>query len=459
MTPLRLLNVPPDMFFIYSFLYLLATTLLLPFEYAKRPAGLRRRWLKEKLGFIDLPSVTLHGSTLIWIHAVSMGEVLSATAFIREIKRRYPAVRIILSTITDTGQRVAQERVSDVADVVYLPFDLGCILKKVIRRIKPDAFITIETELWPNIFRLLHRKRIPILVMNGRLSDNSFKGYKRIRFFMRGILRCVSMFCMQDETYAERIRDLGAEPARVAVTGNFKFDTRPENRSLEWPGLLKGRFIILAGSTHEGEEESIVSAVKRLGSEIPGLTLILAPRHPERFTVVEERTKASGLPCARSSELARWSRAGCRGIAENRESAGGSLFSGTSVVILDSIGELATLYGDCDIAVIGGSFIGHGGHNPLEPAFWGKPVLCGPHMENFPFVREFYRKGAAQGTDAEGLSDALRDLIRSPEKRKAMGEKAKALYHEKAGAVDRAIAVLGRHVRLPLSLAPKEPFS
>jgi 3-deoxy-D-manno-octulosonic-acid transferase len=446
------------MFVIYSFLYFLAAALLLPFEYAKRPVALRKRWLKEKLGFIDLLPVTRQDSTLLWIHAVSMGEVISATPFIREIRKRYPAIRIIVSTITDTGQKVARERVADIADVVYLPFDLGFILKRVVGTIKPDAFITIETELWPNIFRICSQKRIPVLVMNGRLSDKSFKGYKRIRFFIKGVLQSVDMFGMQDETYAERIEDLGVERTRITVTGNFKYDTRPQNKLPEWSELLRGQ-VILAGSTHEGEEEIIVSVAARLGREIPGLTLILAPRHPERFAVVEERIRASSLPCIRSSEMTRWSAAKRREIVKNQEAGGSNLFSGTSVVILDSVGELASLYGICDVAVIGGSFIEHGGHNPLEPAFWGKPILCGPHMENFPFIGDFYREGAARESDTEGLYDHLKDLIQSPERRKAMGEKAKALHHKKAGAVDRAIAVLECHVKLSLPLSHKEPFS
>ncbi|GAB4408334.1 MAG: 3-deoxy-D-manno-octulosonic acid transferase [Thermodesulfovibrionales bacterium] len=424
------------MLFLYSLLYSIVMAILLPFQYAKRPRKLRRRWLREKFGMINrtLPS-SGEGRLLIWVHAVSVGEVISAAPLIRELKDRYPSVRVVLSTITDTGQKVAHERLSDIADMIYLPLDLPFSVRRLLRKIRPDIFITIETELWPNIFRILKKKGIPILVMNGRLSERSFDGYRKIRFFMKGVVRCVDLFGMQDRIYADRIVGLGADKDRVEVIGNFKFDIRPPEKIPEWTGLLKWP-VILAGSTHEGEEELILSVFERLRIDFPGLNLIIAPRHPERFKRVEDLIKRKGLEYVKRSEL--------NSSLVTRHSS--------LVIFLDVIGELASVYGAADVAIIGGSFIEHGGHNPLEPAFWGKPIICGPHMENFPFIDDFYRCGGAIRSDAQGLYDAMKVLLQSPEKRGAIGQRARALYSEKAGAVNRAMEVLEHYIKLHLPL-------
>jgi len=426
------------MFFVYSLLYLIVMLTLLPLEYLKRPGEFRRRWLKEKLGYFNPRSQTqgtAGGSKLIWIHAVSVGEVISSVPFIKELKVRYPSARIILSTITDTGQKVAIERLSGTADIIYLPFDLPFFINRTLRKMRPDIFITIETELWPNIFRILKKKGIPVLVLNGRLSERSFEGYRRIGFFMKGTVRRVDLFGMQDSIYADRIVKLGADRAHVEVIGNFKFDTRPPEKIPEWTGLLKGP-VIVAGSTHEGEEELILSVFERLRIDLPGLNLIIAPRHPERFREVEDIVKAKGLHYTKRSIMV-------RDMAEGRGEGG-------IIVLLDMIGELASAYGISDIAIIGGSFIKHGGHNPLEPAFWGKPILCGPHMENFPFIEDFYRADGAVKTDPQGLYDTIKALLQTPEKMKHMGERARALYNEKAGAVGRAMKILERYLKLEL---------
>lgn len=414
------------MFSLYSLLYFIVIFVLLPFEYARRPKELKSKWLREKFGFIPLPSAK-NNSPLIWVHAVSVGEVISTVPFIRKLKSRHPSLHIILSTITDTGQQVARDRLSDITDIVYLPFDLVFILRRLFKRINTDVFITIETELWPNLFRVLKREGIPILVFNGRLSDDSFKGYRKIRFFMKDVVGCVNVFGMQDYVYGERIMALGADKEKVRIVGNFKFDIKPPDKIPEWSASLKYP-VILAGSTHEGEEELVVSVFERLRNDFPKLNMVIAPRHPERFERVEDMVKTKGLDYVKRSEL------GIPGT-EQRSIEG-------KIVILDTIGELASAYGIADIAIIGGSFVNHGGHNPLEPAFWGKPVICGPHMENFPFIQDFYREDSAKKSDADGLYDVLKALIESPEKRNAMGDKARDLYNEKSGAVNRALEIL-----------------
>lgn len=433
------------MYFVYSLLYFIVTVILLPFEYLKRPVELRQRWLREKFGFLNSELRSASGgpnSKPVWVHAVSMGEVIAAMPFIAELKKRYPFMRIVLSTVTDTGRKVAGGRVSDIADVVYLPFDLSFVIRKIMKKIKPELFITIETEIWPNIFRVCKKAGIPVLVMNGRLSENSFKGYKKADFFIKGVLQCVSMFCMQEQIYAERIKALGVDESRIEVTGNFKFDTRPSDMMPEWAELVKGP-LILAGSTHDGEEEIVLSVFNSLRDEFPDLALIIAPRHPERFRKVEELIKKMGFKYIKRSEISQQSTVNGHQITINQGTA-----DSRPIIILDAVGELASVYGIADIAVIGGSFIRHGGQNPLEPAFWGKPIICGPHMENFPFIEDFYKRGGAIKADSGGLADVIAELMRSPEKRKAMGEISRAIYDEKSGSIEKSMAVLSHYINI-----------
>ena len=416
---------------IYSFLYFIVLIFLLPFQYRKRPKDLRQRWLKEKFGFFNFQLSTLN-SKLIWIHAVSVGEVIASLPLLEKLKVRYPSVSLVLSTITDTGQRVALEKASEGTKVIYLPFDLNFILKRTLKNIQPNLFITIETELWPNLLMTLKKRKIPAVVMNGRISDDSFRGYKKIKFFMQSIIDCVDLFCMQDAVYAGRIKELGAQEEKIRVIGSFKFDTVPSLNVPEWTELLTHP-VIIAGSTHRGEEDLIVSSYIELKKDFPDLSLIVAPRHPERFGEVEGLVKAKGLSYVKRSQL----------------SSDSPIHPFTHspfpcIVILDAVGELASVYGVSDVAVIGGSFIERGGQNLLEPAFWEKPIICGPHMENFPFAKEFYGRGAAIETESSALCEKLKELLQSPEKMKSMGNKAKDLYNEKAGAVERAMKEIER---------------
>jgi len=435
------------MFLAYSLLYTVTLLALLPYEYFRRPKDSRQRWLRERFGFITLPPAT-GDSPLLWIHAVSVGEVFSAIPLIRELKGRYPSFHIVISTVTDTGQKLARERISDIAYPVYLPFDLVFVLKGLMKRVKPRIFIAMETELWPNAFRVLRRAGIPILVLNGRISDRSFKGYKKIRFFIKKVVRWVDMFCMQEEVYKERIQALGADEHRIRVTGNFKFDTKPSDNIPEWFKSLRGP-VIVAGSTHEGEEELMVSVCMRLRNEHPELNLIIAPRHPERFQKVGEMLGAQSLRYIKRSQMTPQS-------ADRGQKEGNTQQLSGMIIILDTIGELAPAYGVADVAVIGGSFSSHGGHNPLEPAFWARPVVCGPHMENFPFIQDFYREGAALESSAEGLYRVLNELLSSPEKRTAMGKRARLLYDKKAGAVQKAMAILERYLNAELPVAKEK---
>ncbi|MGD2079921.1 MAG: 3-deoxy-D-manno-octulosonic acid transferase [Nitrospirota bacterium] len=409
---------------LYSLVYSIALACVFPFEYRKRPRGVRRRWLREKLGRVG-PGP---GGPAVWVHAVSVGEVLAAEAFIKALKKKHPALEVVVSTITDTGQEVAGSRLGGLAGVVYMPFDTGSAMGRAIAALKPSVFIIMETELWPNAIWRMKGSGVPVVMLNGRISESSFKGYRKIRPFMRKVLEPVDVFCMQDEEYASRMVEMGAPREKVRVTGNFKFDVSLPGGKPPWGALLEGPAIV-AGSTHRGEEALIISAYEGLKAEFGDLILIIAPRHPERFDEVEGILRESRVPYVRRSNL------------------GDSPVSGKAV-LLDTMGELSSVYSLCDVAVMGGSFIEHGGQNPLEPAYWGKPVVCGPHMENFPFVRKFYEAGAALEASEGNLRAVLRDLLSSPERRGAIGAAAAELLRKNSGAVQRAIEVVEGFLRV-----------
>ncbi|MDP2755385.1 MAG: 3-deoxy-D-manno-octulosonic acid transferase [Nitrospirota bacterium] len=459
------------MYLLYSLIYTIAIIFLLPFEYFKRPKDIRKRWLREKFGFYAFnlettppyPPLGKGGNGgVVWVHAVSVGEVMAALPMLKSLKKRYPSRGIILSTITDTGQKVAREGAPEDTIIVYLPFDIVSILNTVLKRIKPEILIVIETELWPNLFRVFKENGIPVILFNGRISEGSFKGYKKVSFFMKRILSYVDFFGMQGEEYAERIRSLGANKSRVKTLGNFKFDTRPPSQIPEWTKKIKGP-VIIAGSTYEREEEFLTSVYLELKKDFPDLNLIIAPRHPERFKGVEDMLSSKGISFIKRSAFSTQHLAPppSPSLLEGEGKGGGELSNSRHselseatdwqtikgmIILLDTIGELSAVYGIADIAIIGKSFKGYGGQNPLEPAYWEKPILCGPHMENFPVIKDFYNAGAALEVNEEGLYAKLKELLRSPEKAKEIGSKAQELYRRNAGAVERAMEIIARYV-------------
>ncbi len=425
------------MYLVYSILYFTVLAFVLPFEYLKRPWELRSRWLWERFGrygTVQHKMRSPEGKT-VWIHAVSVGEVISSIPLVNKLKDKYPANKIVVSTVTDTGQKVARERIGYIADIIYMPFDIPFSINKAVAHINPSVFVIMETELWPNIIRILHCKNIPVVLMNGRISEKSFGNYQKMRFFMKQFLKYISLFCMQNDLYSERIKALGAEPGKVKVAGSFKFDTKPLPPAPEWNDVFNGP-VIIGGSTHRSEEDLIIDAYARLLKDFPELNLIIAPRHPERFNEVEELIKQRGLKYIKRSELAD----GSKNTRISHEKLSGA------VMLLDVIGELASVYSLCDIAIMGGSFIKHGGQNPLEPAYWGKAIICGPNMDNFPFIDNFYQRGGAIKADSD-VYDAVKGLLDKPEKILSMGSVAKGLYNENAGAVDRALGMLASFLR------------
>ena len=409
------------MFLVYSLLYAVAASILFIPEYLKRPKELRKRWLREKLGY--LPEV----KSAIWVHAVSVGEVGASIRLLKKLTAEYPQSPLILSTITDTGQKVAMEKAPEGTTVIYLPFDLKNILDRGFRRAMPRLFLVMETELWPNIFRTLASYGVPVLVLNGRISGKSAAGYRKISFFMKKVFSYVSIFGMQGQVDADRIGYIGAEKMKIKVLGNFKFDMEIVGAIPGWAKSLGGP-IVVAGSTHKGEEELVLASYAENKKFSPELILILAPRHPERFEEVADMLKKRGIPYMRRTEIKDLNA------------------SGVSVILLDTVGELSSVYAAADIAIMGKSFEGIGGQNPLEPAFWGKPIICGPHMENFPFIKDFYREGAAFEVEATALPKKIKELLLAPDKAKSAGQKAKELYLMNSGAVDRAMGIIHEYL-------------
>lgn len=418
---------------IYTIFYLIALLFLFPKEYLKRPKEIRARWIREKLGFFKHTlSKTSQSSSKpkIWIHAVSVGEVIVLTKLIKKLSQKY---EIILSTITDTGQKVALQKFSGYEiKVIYLPFDTPCAIKRTLKFFNPKAVILTETELWPNLI-FFTSKKIPLILVNGRLSEGSFKGYSKIKIFIKPLLKKFSLICAQEELYKKRFIKLGADKKKVYITGNMKFDIELKNITFTWENSIP-RPVILAGSTHKPEEELILEAFIDLS--ISG-TLILAPRHPERFEEVETLIKTK--------------------IAESK----GNLFfyklteipltlnkvSSAYIVLVNKMGILGSLYRICDIAIIGGSFIPHGGQNPLEPAYWKKPIICGPHMHNFPFIQEFLEEEACLMVDQHHLKDSIKKLIEEPQKSLILAEKAHKILSKNSGATEKTLKLLRDLIR------------
>jgi len=373
-----------------------------------------------------------------WIHAVSVGESAAAVPLVEEIRRRWPELGIVVSTITPTGARIVAERLAGAATHRYFPIDLPGPVRRALDAARPRFFIAIETELWPNFLRALARRRIPAMIANGRISDRSFRRYRWVRVLMRRVLANVSVFAMQTEEDARRIIALGAPPSRVVVTGNLKSDLVPGAAGDE-PAIWRERLglgadarLWIAGSTHRGEEALVLDAFLSARTRCPGLALLLAPRHPERAGEVEDLIRARGLAPVRRSRLP----------------AGGAP---GAVVILDTVGELAALYALAEVVFVGGSLVPIGGHNVLEPAMRGKPVLVGPHTSNFREGAELLQRsgGGLVVKDGPELERELARLLEDRDLARRMGEAARDAFAGRQGAVSATLDLIGRHLWPP----------
>ena len=393
--------------------------------------------LSQRLGYLPI-SFNLDADESIWIHAVSVGEVLTARALLPELRERYPRLRLFLSTTTMTGQQIARNNLQYVDEVFYFPFDLGFVVNRTLALVKPRLFIMMETEIWPNLLRACNRTGVKTMLVNGRISSRSYPRYRLARPFFRRVLRHVDRFCMQSDESARRVVDIGADRDRVMVTGSLKFDSleipgsspveRGRNRVLRYFRMSPDRPVIIAASTLKGEENAVLDAFQRIRATMTNALLIIAPRKPQRFDDVERLARQAGWNVARRTEL--------RVDAEPRH----------DVVVLDTIGELAQLYQVATAVFVGGSLVDSGGHNILEPAVFGKPIVFGPYMQNFAEIAQTFldNDAAVQVRSGRELDSVLLDLLGDPVRRARLGAAARALVEANRGARVKTLSAIAQ---------------
>lgn len=416
---------------LFRFLYTLTMYLVTPvIVYRLAVRGLRyreyyARW-RERFGWFKAPGFR----DSIWVHAVSVGEVNAAEPLIEALMRRYAGHAFVITTVTPTGSARVKKLFGDRVFHVYLPYDLPRSVARFLDRVKPKLAVVMETEIWPNLYMMTCARRIPIVVANARLSQRSLRGYGPVRPLARRAIRCASHVAAQSHQDAERLLALGADPARLSIAGNVKFDM-PVPRGLDESAVVlrdywgAERPVWIAASTHEGEEVPVIEAHARVLKRFPDALLLLAPRHPERFRPAAAACRQYGLRTLTRSE---------ESVAQRD----------TQCFVVDTLGELLTFYAACDAAFVAGSFDPIGGHNVLEPAALGKPVLVGAHTFNFAEVTEnLLRDGAAiRVADGADLGEAVVKLFNDPPRRAAMGAAGIAAVARERGAVDRVMQVV-----------------
>jgi 3-deoxy-D-manno-octulosonic-acid transferase len=421
------------MYVFYSLLLACAALLTLPWWAIQMVRlGKYRSGLAERLGFVPARlSDAQPGS--IWVHAVSVGEVLAVSQLISELQRQYPNRQIFVSTTTATGQALARQRFGE-SRVFFMPLDFGFAVRRYLNALKPQLVVIAETEFWPNLLHLARKRRTSVAIVNARISDRSFPRYKCFKWFFGRVLSKVDLFLAQTADDAQRLREIGAPTERVRVSGNLKFDVRPNAQPALITGLRaaisKDSPVIVCGSTAEGEEEPLLAAFKTVRKQFPSAVMVLAPRHPERFE------KVAGLISAQGFALQR------RSVWQSPQAVQSNVF------LLDSVGELAGVYELADIAFVGGSMVPTGGHNILEPAQYGAAIMVGPHTFNFREIVSIFEQGSAeQGgaikiVTAETLASGLLLLLSHPDECQRMGRMAKELFAKHAGATRRTLDAL-----------------
>ncbi|GGG96165.1 3-deoxy-D-manno-octulosonic acid transferase [Silvibacterium dinghuense] len=412
------------MFLLYSVALTIVLLLSAPFWLLRMAtSGKYREGLGERLGRIPKRlRAPAPGQPVVWLHAVSVGETLAAGSLILRLRSSLPGYRIVVSTTTRTGQKLAREKFG--ADsVFYFPLDFAFAVRAWLRFLRPRLIVLLESEFWPRMLHECGRMHVPIAVVNARISDRSWPRYQRLRWLWRPLLAPFALTLAQSEQDAERLMAIGA--GHVEVAGNLKFDIRVRQEASVTTALRRvltsGQLVVVCGSTLEGEEELLLNAVP------PEAIVILAPRHPERFATVAQLLRRRDARWIRRSEWV---------------TAPSPLKPG-SVFLLDSIGELASVYSLATIAFVGGSLVQAGGHNPLEPAQFAVPIVMGPHYENFRAIVELLRSlDAIRVAPASTLKAMLAELLSYPDEAAAMGERARAIFDAEAGGTDRTLARL-----------------
>jgi 3-deoxy-D-manno-octulosonic-acid transferase len=422
------------MYLAYSLLLSLGLLLLFPYFLFQALAHHKYiNGLRERLG--SLPKIDRQ--PVIWLHCVSVGETQAARPLVERIRKELPHHALVVSTVTLTGQKLARDLFrTQAARVVYFPFDWRWSVRRALNAISPAVVVVMETELWPNFLRECKAREIPVALVNGRISRKSFGRYLKIRFFLRRVLECLSVGVMQSEKDAERIRALGMREERVFSAGNLKFEasgyTDQKTDLKERFGLQADVPLVLAASTHAPEEIIVLESFKRLRESQAGVRLMIAPRRPERFNEVAELIQGSGLSWARRTNAP----------AETDTSA--------AVILLDTIGELTSVYSLASVVFVGGSIVDRGGHNVLEPAAHGVAVVTGAHTHNFHAIVDLLNEAKAilqlpplnDGEAVVALAEALRRLLANDEWRRELGDRAKQLVAANQGAVDKTMKLI-----------------
>lgn len=425
-------------FFLYDLISIFVALFYLPmFLLGYFRHGKYRRSISQRLGRITLEN-DMEGC--LWIHAVSVGEVGLVAPLVAEMKKRHPQQKIIISTVTETGNETARKKIPDADELIYFPLDFRWVVEKVYHLVRPAVFVVAETEIWPHFLRAMYMHSVPVIMINGRISDKSYRGYKYAKPFIGPVLKEIDAFSMRTEEDAARIIHLGAPQERVQVTGNLKFDQKDDERTegeiaelKKSMGLGPEHRLMVAGSTHPGEEEIVLEVYKNV--KTPNLILLIACRHPERVPKIEELVKRMGMSSIRKTELAKTQNIG----------------SGNPppVILLDTVGDLAGIYSLASIVFIGGSLVPKGGQNPLEAAIWGKPVIFGPHMENFREITKLLMQsgGGMQVKNKEEFQSAAMRLLAEPEYAEKLGRAARGVVEENRGAIDKNIALIEKYLK------------
>ena len=407
------------MYLVYTFLLYTGLILTLPFYALK----FRKYFptLKDRLGFLKVP--TLHHS--VWVHAVSVGEVKSVRKLVQKLRSSHSNQPLVLSTITPAGQELAANT-RDLADhVFYFPLDLPGAIRRTLDRVNPDLVLIAETEIWPNFLRECRRRGIRVVMVNGRISDRSLPRYRVVRRWLKRVLDDYTLLGMQTEADRERIESIGADGRKVEVFGNLKYDALDVQHTLppDVSAMLSSLHPLwIAASTMPGEDELILEAFSEVRKRHGDLTLLIAPRHPDRFDAVERTIRERGFSCTRRTRLER----------------------GAEVLLLDSVGELASTFRHASVVFVGGSLVPRGGHNILEPAAFSKPVVFGPHMENFREIRDLFigADAAVEVHNAAELATTVDALLADTQRSAELGARARQVVEKNTGATERVLSYL-----------------
>ncbi|HZT69998.1 MAG TPA: 3-deoxy-D-manno-octulosonic acid transferase [Terriglobia bacterium] len=440
------------MYRIYSILFTLGLALMAPYYLWRHRGRKELAGWRERLGILPA-SLRQNTSGAIWVHAVSVGETLAVAGLVRELQRQYPDRKIFLSSVTAAGREAATSKLPGVAGWFYLPLDWKWAVRRVLEQVQPSTLLIVETELWPNLLKTAREFGCHVILVNARVSDRSFPGYKIVRPFIRRVLGNISRICTQTATDAERFLDLGAHPDRVIVTGNLKFDGRPPEFGALGTQMKKVLAeanlgpVFVAGSTMRGEEPFVLQAWSEIRWRHPRAIMVLAPRHPARFEEVASLLQGCQLNYVRRTDFRPDDEEFLRRLASSE------------ILLLDTIGELAEIFSLADVVFIGGSLVPTGGHNIVEPAFWAKPIVFGPHMSNFRDVAKMFLKAGAavQVKDARGLADEALRLIEHPAEARLMGERAQNVVNAQAGATQRTLKLMEEWLGVPQAAISPAP--